>query len=94
MQLPGHAREALHRRLAAAVRIGGTLLIVGHHPLDLETTAHRPNIPDGFFTAEQVAAVLDPDEWTITTSTPARPATDHDGRPITHHDAVLVAVRK
>jgi thioredoxin reductase/SAM-dependent methyltransferase len=93
MQLPTRAREALHRRLAAAVRPGGTLLIVGHHPSDLDTAAPRPKIPDALFTAEQAAAVLDPDEWTVTTSTPARPATDPEGRPITVHDAVLRAVR-
>jgi SAM-dependent methyltransferase len=93
MQLPARAREALHRRLAAAVRPGGTLLIVGHHPSDLDTTARRLKIPDTLFTAEQAAAVLDPNEWTITTSAPARPATDPEGRPITIHDAVLRALR-
>ena len=56
MHLPRTAREALHRRLAAAVRPGGTLLIVGHHPSDLETFVGRPSIPDLFFTAEEIAA--------------------------------------
>jgi thioredoxin reductase/SAM-dependent methyltransferase len=93
MQLPTGARQALHRRLAAAVRPGGTLLIVGHHPSDLDTTAHRLKLPDTLFTAEQAAAALDPNEWTITASTPARPATDPDGHSITIHDAVLHAVR-
>jgi hypothetical protein len=32
MYLPDAALESLHRRLAAAVRPGGTLLIVLHHP--------------------------------------------------------------
>jgi 2-polyprenyl-3-methyl-5-hydroxy-6-metoxy-1,4-benzoquinol methylase len=88
-------REALHRRLAAGVRPGGTLLIVGHHPSDLETTAGRWRMRDFLFTAEQVAAVLGPSEWEILVcAAPARDATDPEGRPITIHDAVLKARRR
>jgi thioredoxin reductase/protein-L-isoaspartate O-methyltransferase len=95
VHLPRPAREALHRRLAAAVRPGGTLLIVGHHPADLEVvTLRRPRLPHLMFTAEQIATVLDPAEWDITTSAPQRPATDQDGQPITLTDAVLRAVRR
>jgi 2-polyprenyl-3-methyl-5-hydroxy-6-metoxy-1,4-benzoquinol methylase len=94
MQLPRAARDTLHRRLAAAVRPGGTLLIVGHHPSDLQTTARRPHFPELFFTAEEVAAALDPDAWTVVLAAPAeRAALDGDGLPITVHDAVLRAVR-
>ena len=83
------------RRLAAAVRPGGTLLIVGHHPSDLETSAHRPHRPDVMFTADQVAATLDPDEWEIAAATaPGRQTLDPDGQQITIRDAVLRAVRR
>lgn len=41
MHLPGDTRRPLFARLAAAVTPGGTLLIVGHHPSDLRTSAHR-----------------------------------------------------
>jgi SAM-dependent methyltransferase len=95
MQLPGPALESLHRRLAAAVRPGGTLLIVGHHPADLETSAGRPHLPGLMFTAEQVAAVLDPDDWQIVTAAaPERQTVDPDGGSITIRDAVLHAVRR
>ena len=94
LHLPRADLEALHRRLAAAVRTGGTLLIVGHHPSDLDTTVGRPNLPDLMFTAEQVAAVLEPDEWQVVTSAPERETTDPDGRPVTIRDAVLRAVRR
>ncbi|SEC66771.1 class I SAM-dependent methyltransferase [Rhodococcus koreensis] len=95
MHLPGPARESLHRRLAGAVRPGGRLLVVGHHPSDLETSVGRPNVPDMLFTPEQVAAVLDPAEWEILVSAvPSREALDPDGRPVTIHDAVLHAVRR
>ncbi|MEV4413627.1 methyltransferase domain-containing protein [Catellatospora sp. NPDC049609] len=93
MQLPDPARTDLHRRLAAAVRPGGTLLIVGHHFSDLETTIGRPHLPALMFTAEQAAAALDPADWEIHTATPGREATDAEGRPVTVHDAVLRAVR-
>lgn len=95
VHLPGPSRDALHRRLAAAVRPGGTLLIVGHHPTDLAvTTLRRPRLPHLMFTAEEIATVLDPSEWDITTSSPERPATDPHGQHITLTDAVLRAVRR
>ncbi|GIG12234.1 hypothetical protein Cme02nite_05660 [Catellatospora methionotrophica] len=94
MHLPRPALEALHRRLAAVVRPGGTLLIVGHHPSDLETTIGRPRLPELMFTAEQVAATLDERDWQISATTPGRDITDPDGNPVTIHDAVLTATRR
>jgi thioredoxin reductase/SAM-dependent methyltransferase len=95
MHLPRAALESLHRRLAAAVRPGGTLLIVGHHPSDLETTMGRPNRADLMFTAEQIAATLNPADWRIVVAAaPDRQAVDPDGRSITIRDAVLHAVRR
>jgi SAM-dependent methyltransferase len=95
LHLPTPARESLHRRLAAAVRPGGTLLIVGHHPSDLATSVGRPDLPDFFFTADQIAATLDPADWQIVVAAaPERQALDPDGRPVTIHDAVLHAVRR
>jgi 2-polyprenyl-3-methyl-5-hydroxy-6-metoxy-1,4-benzoquinol methylase len=94
MHLPQAEREALHRRLASAVRPAGTLLIVGHHPSDLHTTVGRWNLPGFLFTPDEVAAMLDPDAWRIVVSAaPARQATDPEGRPVTIHDAVLRAER-
>jgi SAM-dependent methyltransferase len=95
MHLPRLWLESLHRRLAAAVRPGGMLLIVGHHPSDLHTSAGRPDHPDLFFTAEQVAATLAPDDWrVILAAAPERQAPDPDGRPVTIRDAVLHAIRR
>ncbi|MDG4764315.1 NAD(P)/FAD-dependent oxidoreductase [Solwaraspora sp. WMMD406] len=96
MHLPDPDRAMLHRRLAAAVRPGGTLLIVGHHPSDLDIVGiRRPRMPDLMFTAEQVAAVLDPQEWaSVRVETVPRSVTDPDGDPLTIHDAVLHAVRR
>jgi SAM-dependent methyltransferase len=95
MHLPRLAREALHRRLAAAVRPGGMLLIVGHHPADLDTSMGRPNLPDFFFTADELVAALSPREWgSIVAAAPERQALDPEGRAVTIRDAVLCAVRR
>jgi SAM-dependent methyltransferase len=95
MLLPRPALGSLHRRLAAAVRPGGTLLIVGHHPSDLETSMGRPHLPDLMFTADEIAAALNPDEWhIIVAAAPERQAVDPDGQPITIRDAVLRAIRQ
>jgi SAM-dependent methyltransferase len=95
MHLPRPARVALHRRLAAAVRPGGSLLIVGHHPADLETTVGRPHLPDFLYTPEDVAATLDAAEWNVTAATaPGRQARDPEGRSVTIRDAVVRAFRR
>lgn len=95
IHLPGPIRQTVYRRLAAAVRPGGSLLIVGHHPSDLETSIGRPNLPDLFFTADQIAAALDPDDWqVIIAAAPERETLDPDGRSVTIRDAVVHAVRR
>ena len=88
-------RDTVHRRLAGAVAEGGTLLIVAHDPTDLETTVRRPPFPDFFATAADVAAVLPEDDWEVLV-TEARPrsAVDAEGRDVTVHDAVTVALRR
>jgi SAM-dependent methyltransferase len=94
MHLPSAIRIALFARLAAAVAPGGTLLIVGHHPSDLQTTVPRPPAPDLFFIGDDVAASLDTSQWTIiTNAAPARTATDPDGNTVVIHDTVLRAQR-
>ncbi len=93
LHLPPPARESLHQRLAAAVRPGGTLLVVAHHPADLEAVP-RPFPPELFATGEQMAAVLDSAEWDIETGAPEREAAGPEGHPVTLRDAVLRAVRR
>jgi thioredoxin reductase/SAM-dependent methyltransferase len=91
MQLPEPDRGVLLARLAAAVAPRGTLLVVGHHPADLPTTGHRMHFPTMMFTAESLAAALDPAAWTIlTTATRPHTPTAPDG----HRDTVLVARRR
>ena len=93
--LPAPLRAGVYSRLAASVAPGGTLLIVGHHPSDLETSVRRPSAPGLLFTAEEIAAGLDPEEWEIMTRASRPRATgDSDGAPVTVQDAVLRARRR
>ena len=95
MHLPQEPREALFRRLSESVAPGGSLLVVGHHPSDLQTTIGRPPRPGVLYTGDEVAALLDPERWEIVTNaTPGRTATDPEGREVTIHDAVLRAFRR
>lgn len=95
LQLPAGPREAVFARLAAAVAPGGTLLIVGHHPSDLQTTVPRPPMPELFFTASEIAALLDRREWEIVVDAARqRVTTDPEGHPVTIHDAVLNSRRR
>jgi thioredoxin reductase/2-polyprenyl-3-methyl-5-hydroxy-6-metoxy-1,4-benzoquinol methylase len=90
MQFPGPVLDTLHRRLAAAVRPGGTLLIVGHHPADHD----KHHLHHLMFTAHDAAASLDPTEWDVSQTSPQREIKDSDGNVTTARDAVLRAVRR
>ncbi|HEX4009054.1 MAG TPA: methyltransferase domain-containing protein [Solirubrobacteraceae bacterium] len=88
-------RERSVQRMAAAVAPDGTLLLVSHHPADLAIPGLRPNVPELFYTPEELVAQLDPAAWEIVTAAaPARQATHHqDGTTVTVHDTVLNARR-
>jgi hypothetical protein len=84
----------LFGHLAAAVRAGGTLLIVGHDISETDTHGHTPPA-DLFFTAADVAATLAPDLWWVEVAeSRAREAVGPDGRIVTVRDAVLRASRR
>lgn len=90
MHLPPVPRRELYARLAGAVKPGGTLLIAAHHPDDLADAPRPMHFPDMMFTAEELAAELDPADWDVTLAE-KRPRPGHDG---VIHDTVLVARRK
>jgi SAM-dependent methyltransferase len=95
LHLPTAARRALFAQLAGAVAPGGTLLIVGHHPSDLQTSLPRPKQPELFFTGDDIAGQLDPAGWDVETNAAVpRTVTDPDGSPVTIHDTVLRARRR
>jgi SAM-dependent methyltransferase len=91
----GPQREVVFARLAAAVKPQGTILIVAHHPSDLQTTAGRWPMPELFYTPEEIAASLEPQRWEVLVAT-ARPReiTDPAGQTITIHDTIVRARRR
>lgn len=93
VHLPSGQREVLFQHLADLVAPGGTLLIVGHHPSDLETSIPRPPRPELFFTPEEVVALLDPQEWTVDTAAASSRAFTHGDHEVTIHDTVVRAHR-
>jgi 2-polyprenyl-3-methyl-5-hydroxy-6-metoxy-1,4-benzoquinol methylase len=94
VHVPADQRALVHRRLAAAVTVGGTLVIVNHDPSDLDTTIGRPPFPEFFASAAELAANLPSDTWEVVVAEARpRPAIDPEGRSVTIHDAVLRAVR-
>jgi len=92
MYLPHPAFEDMCARLAAAVRPGGTLLMVGHHPD--EVRARGAAVADMAWSAEQLAAALDGSFEIVVAAAIERPATDADGQPIAMRDTVLRACRR
>jgi SAM-dependent methyltransferase len=95
LHLPPEPAVQVQARLAAAVRPGGTLLIVGHDKSDLETTVRRPPVPELFSTPAEIAARLDPEAWDVVVAASLeRSAIDPEGRTVTIRDAVMKAVRR
>lgn len=94
MHITDPPRSAIYRGLAAAVAPGGTLLVVAHHPSDMDTGLRRPPMEGLFFLAEDLAADLDPTQWaSIDTSEPSREVPGPDGERIVIRDTILRATR-
>ena len=95
MHLPLEMFGDFLARLAAAVRPGGTLLVVGHHPDDLHANVGRHGPAHRFVLAETLAADLDQESWEIVVAAAFdRPARDLDGQAVTVRDTVLRATRR
>jgi SAM-dependent methyltransferase len=78
--------------LAGAVRPGGTLLVIGHHPADAATGLRNPALSHLLFTPEQVVARLDTDTWDIAVAEgQTREITNADGDTVTITDTVVRA---
>jgi SAM-dependent methyltransferase len=95
LHLPPEVRARSVQRLGDGVTPGGDLLITAHHPSDLEIPGLRPNMPELFCTAEELAAFLDPNAWDIVTAAaPERSMNGPGGSPVTIRDTVLHARRR
>ena len=99
LHLPSAVRRPAYAALAAAVAPGGTLLLVGHHPRDLDGPMPRPQDRDLFADEEELTAALDGQNretgWdVVAVEARPHPATHPDGHEVTVYDAVLVARRR
>jgi SAM-dependent methyltransferase len=85
--------QSAFRRLAAAVRPGGTLLVVGHHPSNADSSGEA--MPTAlFFSTSDLTAVLD-DDWELVTvddDVPRR-TLNHDGQAVKVRAAMVRARR-
>lgn len=93
MHQPDGGMVAITRTLAAAVAEGGTLLVVGHHPADVETGL-RWSIGGALFTPDELLPALDADGWQVTAEVRERAVPGPDGDPVTVRDSVLLAHRR
>ncbi|MCW2796698.1 methyltransferase domain-containing protein [Nocardioides sp.] len=94
MHVPRELFDGLYRRLAATVRPGGSLLVVGHHPDDLASGARHHDVPDILFPPEQVTAVLDPAEWDVKLADALVRTMERDGEQVSVRDTVVHAARR
>ena len=86
-------RDRMFGRLAAAVRPGGTLLVVGHHPANADI-AGGAALGAVFFTTDDVIAVLDADwELVAVDDAVSRRTADTKGEPVTVRAAMVQARR-
>lgn len=87
MYLSQPALSQLYRTLGDSVAPGGTLLLVGHHPMDPRHGNH--DFQDVRWTPEEVEDWLDPSDWkSIELATIER-----EGHLGTMHDGIVQAVR-
>ncbi|MDV2477044.1 methyltransferase domain-containing protein [Rhodococcus zopfii] len=94
LHFPSPLRRTVFAALTSRVAAGGHLVIIGHHPSDLDTAMPRPPEPDIFYTADDLIDDLPAPTWkAVTRAARPRSATTPDSRTVTVHDTVLTAQR-
>ena len=93
LHVPGDVFAAVYAGIAAAVRPGGALLVVGHHPADRDTGLRNPRLSHLLFAPEQVTDLLDTG-WRIDIAdAPTREVAGEAGEPVVVTDTVVLATR-
>ncbi|MFC8242137.1 class I SAM-dependent methyltransferase [Streptomyces chartreusis] len=93
LHLPWSDMAQVLPRAAAAVRSGGTLLLVGHAAANPEHGYGGPQDPRVLYTPEQVADQWRPHAEILRAETVSRPVTDAEGGSRTALDTLVHAVR-
>ena len=94
MHPPPELFDDIHHRAGAVVRPGGTLLVVAHHPHDVETGVREPHGPDLLFTPERVVQSLGSHDWDIRVAEAVTRDWAREEGTVTVTDSVVVAVRR
>jgi 2-polyprenyl-3-methyl-5-hydroxy-6-metoxy-1,4-benzoquinol methylase len=85
----------IQQTLGAAVRPGGLLLVVGHHPDDLATGLRSGHgHPELLFTPERVVDALPVEQWEIRVADAATREVEGPDGPVTVTDSVVLAARR
>ena len=92
VHLPPAKRGVFVAAMAAAVAPGGTLLVVAHHPSDLETVP-RPPVPELFYLGSDVSSDLGAGWSVVTEDRPRQVSHPEHGGEVTIHDMIVVARR-
>jgi len=90
IHLPADERRPVYARAAAAVAIGGTLLVVGHDRSNAADGVGGPHDPDVLFTPDEIVAEL-PEGFTVERASVVRRAGEPARAPL---DAVVRATRR
>ena len=94
MHVPREDFDGVYRRIAAAVAPGGRLLVVAHHPEDVDSGARRPHGPGLLFPPEQLLETFglvggSTDDWEIeVVDAPVRDQQTPDG-PMRVRDSIV-----
>jgi SAM-dependent methyltransferase len=95
LQLPAAERRAAHRNAFAALRPGGTFLLVAHDSTNLAEGTGGPQDPDVLMTADDVLADLEGEAYDVERAgRVAREVADPDGDSRTAYDALVRLVRR
>jgi SAM-dependent methyltransferase len=95
LQLPAAERRAAHRNAFAALRTGGTMLVVAHDSTNLAEGTGGPPDPDVLFSADDVLADLDGESFEVVRAgRVGREVAQPDGRSRTVYDALVRIVRR
>jgi len=90
IHLPYEDRRSVYARAAAAVAIGGTLLIIGHDRSNISDGVGGPSDPDVLFTPDEIVSELD-DSFSVERAEVARRPDSVAPAPL---DAVVRATRR
>ncbi len=94
MHPPPDLFDEVYQRIGATVRPGGALLVVAHHPHDVESGVREPHGPDLLFTPERVVQALGTDDWEIRVAAAPTREWVREEETATVTDTVVLAIRR